>query len=116
MNTELAWAAGFFDGEGCFYVKRRRKNSRVREAGRVSVLALNIRQNDPRPLDRFAAVFGLTVNGPYTRPDGLSSNPFYVIETSGTRAKWVADQLLEYLSEPKREQLQRCLDSVNGIT
>ena len=56
QSIELAWAAGFFDGEG--YVGS--MSLRVRPAkGRArAVLTMEISQVDERPLQRFAAAVG----------------------------------------------------------
>lgn len=64
--SELAWAAGFFEGEGCVYLdipaSLRKKNSTL-----LPYLRLNITQVDDRwPLDRFAAAVGRgIVRGPH---------------------------------------------------
>jgi hypothetical protein len=102
-STELAWAAGFFDGEGCFTVR----HSRERPA-----LVLSITQVDRRPLDRFAAILGLKVLGPRTRLDGYNQKPWYLVKVTGKRAEELAKLLSRYLSEPKKEQLAVCLDKV----
>jgi hypothetical protein len=52
---DLAWAAGFFDGEGCFSCA-------------AGYAAIFIGQVDREPLDRFRATIGAgNVNGPYVR-------------------------------------------------
>lgn len=97
MDThELAWAAGFFDGEGCADIAR---NSQQKE-----YLRLVVRQKDRRPLERFqAAVGGVgAIHGPYSR-----GNPCPCWKVVGSRAEQVAKLLWPYLSEPKREQLRR---------
>ena len=53
MNSrreELAWAAGFFEGEGTFDSHRSRG---------LSFPRMTISQNDREPLDHFAAAVGL---------------------------------------------------------
>lgn len=58
-DIELAWAAGFFDGEGSFHAHASHKTN--------PKLAISISQKDREVLDRFhAAVSGIGgVNGPY---------------------------------------------------
>jgi hypothetical protein len=51
-DTDKAWAAGFFDGEGCVYVRRQvRENYNVVRGWKPSPYALaSASQVDPRPL------------------------------------------------------------------
>ena len=69
-REELAWAAGFFDGEGCFCFS---------EAGQY--VCVSITQTEREPLDRFERAVGLgKVNGPYgsiPRIDGAESRSTY---------------------------------------
>jgi len=53
-ELDIAWAAGFIDGEGCMYLKRHRN-----DMSNISVL-----QADRRPLDKLVDLFGgrVTVN------------------------------------------------------
>lgn len=88
---ELAWAAGFFDGEGCIRLARGYPN-------------LHLGQTDRRPLDRFrAAVGGGNVTGPY---DKRNSRPMFQW-TCYTReeVERIVNLLWPYLSEPKRESI-----------
>jgi hypothetical protein len=91
METELAWAAGFFDGEGSSYTIKQK------------YVQLSVSQQDRRPLDRFAKAVGTgNVRGPYTgkaRP-----KPLYFWTSAGTRATFVMTQLWPFLSDPKKEQ------------
>ena len=103
MSTELAWAAGFFDGEGCFSVIKR-KNQEPN-------LVISITQADVRPLKRFAKIVNLGIRGPIFRKDsGFGQKGHYLVRTSGKEAWRVAHLLMPYLSEPKKEQYQSCLD------
>lgn len=90
-REELAWAAGFFDGEGTtgFY-----KNGIYRR------LVLAIPQNDPRPLERFhAAVQGLG----YINWQRTGTN--YVWQCQKFADAQAAIALLwAFWSAPKREQ------------
>ena len=103
---ELAWAAGFFDGEGCTSVHQPRK-----AIHRWSTLKVSLKQNDRRALDRFhAAVRGLgSVNGPY---EYVGRNPFYVYEVYGDDADTVLMYLWPYLGDAKKEQADRVMDQL----
>lgn len=94
---ELAWAAGFFDGEGSIQLRR------------GTMLQLYVGQTDPRPLERFAAAVGAgKVRGPYGpyARNGKPNNwkPMYAWQLGGRKAESVFATLRPYLSEPKREQ------------
>ena len=91
-KTELAWAAGFFDGEGCTTTVN----------GSASIVVV---QKDRRPLDRFARALGGNVGGPYG-PYGKGC-AMYRWQATGKRAKEVMDLLWPFLSDPKKEQYVR---------
>ncbi len=64
MSEDLAWAAGFFDGEGCILIAR---NSPGVRGGRIHTspshhLKMTAQQTDERPLLKLQALFGGTVN------------------------------------------------------
>lgn len=92
MNThELAWAAGFFDGEGTITCQWFNHNKYVR---------IQIYQKDIRPLKRFRkATIGVrsAIYGPNT------SN-CYVLTFTNLAALELFNLLKPYLSEPKIEQ------------
>jgi hypothetical protein len=95
-NThELAWAAGFFDGEGSVLYRGRKRRE----------LCLTVSQADRRPLDRFAAAIGMPgVRGPY-RPRNANGKPYFVFSVAAhTRVQAIVAMLWRFLSEPKRQQ------------
>lgn len=101
---ELAWAAGFFDGEGSAFQMRGKKPGQV-------YLALQVSQKDKRPLERFSKALGIgRVRGPYKSHNGQS---FWAV--SGKKAQVVIEQLWPYLSEPKREQITR-VEELNKLS
>lgn len=95
-SSELAWAAGFFDGEGCSY-KPKDKNF-----GRIS-----ISQKDKRVLERFqkAVDAGQIYNGSKRDQDFK-----YIVQ--GKTAKTVMDKLWPYLGEIKKSQWLRVTTGV----
>jgi hypothetical protein len=105
VNThELAWAAGFFDGEG----------STSAHNGRG--LQLHLSQIDVRPLQRFQlAVSGLgTLRGPYS-PRGKQQRPFCVwSSTKFEHSQAVIAMLWRYLSDPKKEQAARAVEQIRA--
>ncbi len=95
---ELAWAAGFYDGEGSCSGRYNRHGNRR------GYLRFNLGQKDPRPLHRFHRAMG--VGQIYV----VSKNgkPYYEwMATNMIDTAVVANLLWPYLSEPKREQYAR---------
>lgn len=95
-NLDLAWAAGFFDGEGNVY------------CGRLQ-LKISISQTDREVLDRFrAAVQAGKVAGP--RP-GRQQNqrPYYVYQASSYDTIEVYEKLSPFLSTVKKLQFEEMI-------
>lgn len=93
---DIAWAAGFFEGEGntgfnfCY-------NKSVNKS--YPRLALSIAQVHREPLDAFQKVFGIgTVRGPYG-PYNTTKQPYFQYQTSGRKAIEVLEQMKPYLFE-----------------
>mgnify|MGYP001597965492 CR=1 FL=1 len=97
-EEEIAWAAGFFDGEGSVGVQRDR-------CGCARYLSLQIGQRDPRPLQRFQALFGGNLCGPYTNRSRSGFAGDYRLAYSGSSADRVAEELEPALCQPKLEQI-----------
>lgn len=98
----LAWAAGFYDGEGNFWTRA--------ESGHIR---LTIHQCDFRPLQRFhRAVMGVgKLRGPYQRPHRVhreNDSPMYTWSAQNhADVRLIIGWLWEFLSEPKREQIDK---------
>jgi hypothetical protein len=97
--TELAWAAGFFDGEGSISLSRTGPVS----ANVWHVLRLDANQIDRRPLDRFARAVGVgAVRGPYTHGRNTKRQRYMFVVQNYDDVATVLLALWSYLSEPKR--------------
>jgi hypothetical protein len=99
-EIELAWAAGFFDGEG---------NTRIHHDSRwkSSRIFVSLSQVEREPLDRFCTAVGVgKVYGPYGGPSEKSPNkqPHYMYAVWGIGAEVVVGQLIPYLCTAKTEQ------------
>jgi hypothetical protein len=95
-KTELAWAAGFFDGEG-----------NANASG--GTFALRMPQIHPEVLERFRSAVGLgKVYGPYpaTQPN---RQPQWRYEVAGLSAKIAYEQIRPYLGSVKKEQADKAL-------
>ena len=106
MSEKLAWAAGFFDGEGSTYVVMPSKISFGKQR-KTAQIVMKIGQEHARPLYRFQSSVGFgTVRGPHQGRHG----------SKYTWAVWgrldvgdVVKKLWPYLCDIKRQQI---LDSI----
>lgn len=103
MSTEIAWAAGFWDGEGSVSLSVRGINGRPRIIAEVA-------QVDRRVLDRLSKIIGKgKVHGPY-QPRTSNSNAYHNWKLEGLADIVELFSMLEpYLSEAKIEQFQRAI-------
>lgn len=103
-DTELAWAAGFFDGEGWIGVVNSGKNKTV-------LIQAQINQVDPQVLQRFAEAVRLgQVKGP-KQPRNPNAQLQWRITFSGSDAVLMISRIWDYLSPVKLKQAQRAIDA-----
>jgi hypothetical protein len=105
VSYQLAWAAGYFEGEGC-----------VTSNG-VKTLNLEVSQTGddgiPEDLQRFADTVGLgTIRGPYSYRAQM--RPSYRWGASGRKAHAVMELLGPYLTHggPKRRKYEQLRERV----
>jgi hypothetical protein len=107
-EKELAWAAGFFDGEGStsmIVVKPERGKT---EGYKHPIMRIS--QVGRETLERFEAAVGV---GHITGPYDTKAQPQYVWQAGSVDPSWMAAQVLwPYLSRPKREQFARIWERV----
>ncbi|HKT90082.1 MAG TPA: LAGLIDADG family homing endonuclease [Candidatus Sulfotelmatobacter sp.] len=107
-ETDYAWAAGFFDGEGCVSIYSQKRYTCAR---------VHIVQKDIRPLIRMSKMFGERERiGSVKRAD--RRHTYYRLTFSGQRAADVLEKMLPYLSL-KREVAMLALqlqESVNKFS
>lgn len=108
-NTERAWAAGFFDGEGSTVPNRTRN-------GNLNPPSISINQasdNDlpPEVLERFCRAVGVMgkITGPYIQENRKPRYNIRYGRLSDVRS--VLEALWPYLGSVKREQATRCMDA-----
>lgn len=119
VNTELAWIAGFFDGEGCVCIYRSKEApSQLRRNGRGRhVLTLSLTQKTKEILDWVASMFGGRVEKYRT------SKPCYTWTLCGRdKQRAFIYAVLPYLKLKKRqaelalEYLDTVLDEKQGYS
>jgi hypothetical protein len=115
-RERLAWAAGFYDGEGSTATYHAYTKEHVAKDGKKSILSsdnisMAVSQVDKRPIERFKSIMGNvgSINGPYKdkRP---TSSPIWWYRISGVNnVREALRKLWPWLSEPKREQAEKAL-------
>ncbi len=109
-ETEFAYLAGFFDGEGSVMVDARK----VYSAGRPNrnhhqspTVVVKVGNTDPKPLLRFQKVFGGRV---YREPDvrALRNKPIYSYRAYENMSRVILERLLPHLTT-KRPQAELAL-------
>lgn len=94
-SYELAWAAGFFEGEGTFCRKQ-----------------AQIAQNDLAPLSRFASAVGLGgITGPYQHKNAKGQHYVWATGQSG-HIEYLLGLLHHGLSQRRIDQACKVLDEL----
>ena len=96
IETELAWAAGLFDGEGSVSVNARTK-----------ALEISVGQKGRTVLDRFQAAVGVGRVYEYARDEPGGGTFFHYAVPNARHQLVLLRKLWPYLSEPKRDQARR---------
>ena len=112
-REQLAWAAGFIDGEGSFYVQKTASAKRPKRPRRPR---FEVGQIDPYVLYRLQGIlpFGAKVLGPYENKSYPNSKakPVYIYSVSGFEDVQALLALVwEWLGPIKREQAKSVLYS-----
>lgn len=105
-QLELAWAAGFFDGEGCTTLD-------VQHSG-FSYVRLSIKQVVLENLERFKAAVGGAGTISPAKVEVEGCKPVQKWRVGGTGAREVLQLLWPYLGSAKREQATRVLAAENN--
>jgi len=95
-ETELAWAAGFYDGEGCTFLRHKRYP------------AISIGQNDPEVLIKFHNAVKL--GSVHYAGESKTGYEIYTYRVNGyEQVQQVLCLMWKYLSGMKRAQAERVL-------
>jgi len=104
-DIELAWAAGFFDGEGCI-----RNNTSSSGTRKYKHLQIQITQNNREPLDRFQKAIG-GYGKIYQHRAGYFMYSLARLE----QVDEILEKLWPYLCSPKRDQANRAIESIGRV-
>lgn len=114
-ETELAWAAGFFDGEGSIFVRhtKRHKGGTTGKEYPLTTVEMSVCQTRCEPIERFTAAVGVgRTAGPYKQRVERHA-PYWRWNTCGRPSTYsVLLKLWPYLSVPKQEQAHRVWDKL----
>lgn len=107
---ELAWAAGFYDGEG--YTASVKLGGKTKAKNRYRSVSVNVSQVQREPLERFQKAVGGRgkIYGPRVSKNP-KAQPHYIFQTTSVdQSKAILALLLPLLCEPKRQQAQNAID------
>lgn len=110
MTSEVsyAWAAGFIDGEGCFYPV---KNYSHKDTPYTKVY-LTINQANPEVLHKLQSILGGNVGSPRLRNDALSQKPIHRYTLAQKDLSNHIKGLWPHLGNIKRKQYNRALRAI----
>jgi hypothetical protein len=100
---ELAWIAGFLDGEGFIIASKQHGNL---------YLLVGANQVEPEALRRISRVTKTKVCGPYQPPSKQKSKPYYVISVGGARAEAFIQLLWPYLTEATKYKYYKAKEKI----
>lgn len=105
-QLQLAWAAGFLDGEGCIHIAKQRYRTERADTYRLGV---HVTQNDLSVLEHFRKVVGIDAPIHKVKRAPNHRRQCYTLNFSGHRAHALLALLLQFL-ERKRAEAQAALD------
>lgn len=108
VREELAWAAGFFDGEGSVIAPTESRPTRRRR------LMIGIAQVEPQPLERFDRATGSMLRvRRVVRPENPRAKPqWYAYTGRFENVQAIMTLIWPWLSEPKRAQFAAAMRAV----
>jgi hypothetical protein len=106
-DVEVAWAAGFLEGEGGVYCAKR-------DVGGY-IIRLEVTQSDLEVLERFQAIFGVGKIYPRRNLGPLGRRPMwgYMVQRR-EHVEWIVGHLRPWLSKRKRQQADAALGKLRG--
>jgi len=101
-NEDIAWAAGFYEGEG----SPQNCNSRRLGKGRGSLMAI-MPQTNKEPLEKMQRLFGGSLFPTNAYKQNENWNQAFQLCIASTKAKIFFNAIYPYLSEKRRFQILR---------
>lgn len=106
ITCDIAWAAGFFDGEGC--IRNTHWTNKVNRNTRYG-LQITITQKHREPLDRFQRIFGC--GKVYRHKDGHFVFSMAKLE----EVDFVLEKMWPFMCSVKRADANRAIERVGVV-
>lgn len=94
-TTDIAWTAGFLEGEGCFSL-----------GGKSTGISISVPQVNPDPLRRLQNFFGGSISQKDQAKSGFKSQPIFVWLLCGEKAIELAKAVHPYMSEKRQTAIE----------
>ena len=97
----IEWAAGLFEGEGCMTTDKQGLHS------------IKLSMTDEDVVHKFASMFGLNVNGPYTYNNRPTNKSYWVCKSkSQTKVREIISSMLPYFGNRRAYKALNILDDL----
>lgn len=114
LDTDIAWAAGFFDGEGCITLAKHYSHHRTNRT-QTKVITVFTNQIDPRPLMRMQSILGGSLYLNKHAPSSGTKRAISFWKCTSKKAEHALTLMLPYLVG-KREQALLALEAQQLIS
>lgn len=98
-TLDIAWSAGFLEGEGCFMIT---KMGKMKNSALIRVI---VGQVQKEPLERLQAMYGGKVHLTTTK-----GRPMYRWETYTRRSVQIMMTIYPLMSPKRKSEIERCLE------
>ncbi len=105
-DLEIGWLAGILEGEGCFLMRSRHKNSQ----------SVNIESTDEDVINKVALIVerltGKLYNVGFREPQTgfLNAKERYTLQVNGEPARIVMRTIVRYMCSRRRQRIWQCLN------
>jgi hypothetical protein len=105
-DENLAWLAGFLEGEGSFGCYANSKGPLF--------IQIACQTTDEDVAQRVAGYLGVSANGPYTRKGRNDRKPYFCINLSGYGAPGMMLRLHSHMGQRRQQEIAAALDRWNA--
>lgn len=105
-EVEIAWLAGFLEGEASFMFGKRERNKFKKQA---SWIRISVSSTDEDVIRKAALLMDSKVNGPRAPRSGLGKKPSWETVLGGWRAEDILKAILPYMGLRRSEKIKAAL-------
>lgn len=111
LITNMAWAAGLFEGEGSFTIHKSRNPTRKDGWTNIRIYpAASLSMTDKDVMERFAKIVGMgNVTGPYKTKGREGKKDKFMWMVINKKALLLADMFRPFLMERRKNQIEGML-------